>query len=291
VLQPGGAQPPGGRSACLPTLAGRLPEKGYLVRSTVRWPGMMVGAGERRRCKRARTLWLPKTGGRVEREEFAVAVSWIAEDEVQYWRPDLRSELGRFFGWTETDPWYGDKERLEKVRALIQERQSELTYQLKEAVDVETRQRWLHSVVKLTRPVEPASGKPDPGKPDTQSQRTAAAAGRRHGSGPSPVVSRLSTPEPRRRDGTPAAPLERRRRPSRLAGRLSDPEPRRRDGTPPLPLERACRRPSRLAGHRSDPEARRSRKAAPRMPGRGRGRPARPRPTTSWARSLSRSKR
>ncbi len=113
----------------------------------------------------------------MEREEFAVAVSWIAEDEVQYWRPDLRSELGRFFGWTETDPWYGDKERLEKVRALIQERQSELTYQLKEAVDVETRQRWLHSVVKLTRPVEPASGKPDPGKPDTQSQRTAAGGG------------------------------------------------------------------------------------------------------------------
>jgi hypothetical protein len=110
----------------------------------------------------------------VEREEFAVAVSWLAEDDVQYWRPDLRSELGRFFGWTETDPWYRDRERLDKVHALIQERQSELFYQLKEAVDVETRQRWLDSVVKLTRPVEPASRKPDPGQPETPSQSTAA---------------------------------------------------------------------------------------------------------------------
>jgi hypothetical protein len=110
----------------------------------------------------------------VEREEFAVAVSWLAEDDVQHWRPDLRSELGRFFGWTETDRWYSDRERLDKVHALIQERQSELFYRLKEAVDVETRQRWLDSVVKLTRPVAPASRKPDFGKPETQSQSTAA---------------------------------------------------------------------------------------------------------------------
>ncbi len=105
----------------------------------------------------------------METEEFVVAVSWLAEDDVQYWRPDLRSELGRFFGWTDTDPWYRDRERLDKVRALIQERQNELLYQLKEATDVETRQRWLDSVVKLTRPVEPASG-----KPETKSQSTAA---------------------------------------------------------------------------------------------------------------------
>ena len=73
----------------------------------------------------------------METEEFVVAVSWLAEDDVQYWRPDLRSELGRFFGWTDTDPWYRDRERLDKVRALIQERQNELLYQLKEATDVE----------------------------------------------------------------------------------------------------------------------------------------------------------
>ena len=67
----------------------------------------------------------------METEEFVVAVSWLAEDDVQYWRPDLRSELGRFFGWTDTDPWYSDRERLDKVRALIQERQSELFHELK----------------------------------------------------------------------------------------------------------------------------------------------------------------
>ncbi len=112
----------------------------------------------------------------MEREEFAVAVSWLAEDEVQYWRPDLRSELGRFFGWTEADPWYSDRERLDKVHALILERQSELFRDLKEkeAVDVEARQRWLDSVVKLTRPVEPPSGKPDPGKSGAQPRSSAA---------------------------------------------------------------------------------------------------------------------
>ena len=62
----------------------------------------------------------------METEEFVVAVSWLAEDDVQYWRPDLRSELGRFFGWTDTVPWYRDRERLDKVHALILERQSEL---------------------------------------------------------------------------------------------------------------------------------------------------------------------
>jgi hypothetical protein len=103
----------------------------------------------------------------VEREEFAVAVSWLAEDDIRYWRPDLRSELGRFFGWTEADPWYRDRDRLDEVRTLIQEQRRELFYQLKEAVDVDARQRWLDSVVRLTRPVEPPSGKPETKSPST----------------------------------------------------------------------------------------------------------------------------
>jgi hypothetical protein len=91
----------------------------------------------------------------MEKDEFAVAVSWINEPAVAYWIPNSRYDLGFAFGWTETDPpWSSDKTRLDQVHDLIVKHQAGLFEQLIQATDEMSRQQWLATVVRLTLPDE-----------------------------------------------------------------------------------------------------------------------------------------
>jgi hypothetical protein len=123
----------------------------------------------------------------MDKDEFAVAVSWINEPAVAYWSPNSRYDLGFAFGWTETDPpWSSDRTRLDQVHDLIVKHQVGLFEHLIQATDEMSRQQWLATVVRLTLPAEEeaaprqASGDADgPRTPEPNGSPAPAASARR----------------------------------------------------------------------------------------------------------------
>jgi hypothetical protein len=119
------------------------------------------------------------TGGSVEREQFVAAESpswWLLEADVDYRIEELRTDLGASFGWTERG-WYRERVKLEELYDFIVRHKNDLFYELGQAADDLSRQRWIASVLELRRPPAATSASAPAGPGSSGSAGTTPANG------------------------------------------------------------------------------------------------------------------